>query len=130
MYRLLQQLAASGGTVPLNEAELRGLPGVGEYCAAALVSLHAGQRAVVIDSNIVRVLARLIGRPYDGETRRKKWLRDLAAALTPALDHTDYNYGLLDIAMTTCRARPQCNACPIAFACVTGSPEMPAAQRG
>ncbi|MBE0610057.1 MAG: hypothetical protein IH609_11780 [Dehalococcoidia bacterium] len=120
IQELMCHLSEVGDRLPLVQDELMQLPGVGDYCAAALLSLHAGRRAVIIDSNVVRVLARLVGRPFDGETRRKGWLRSLATRLTPALEHQNYNNGLLDIAMTVCVRKPRCFECPLLFGCVTG----------
>jgi len=49
--------------VPVNEEELRSITGVGSYTSAAWLSLHRDQRAVMIDSNIFRWLARMTGQP-------------------------------------------------------------------
>lgn len=130
LYNLLRQLGSTGGWVPSTYDELKKLPGVGDYCASAMLSLHLGKPAAIIDSNIVRVIARVAGRPFGGETRRKRWLRDLADALTPDNEHTTYNYALLDLAMTVCQPRtPRCQACPLANFCVS-SRESSAAQSG
>ena len=123
--RLLQQLAEEivrlDGALPLDQTALEALPGVGPYAAAATLSLHANRRAVPIDSNIVRVLCRLVGATYDGETRRKRWLRELADALTPPRAHRDYNYAVLDLAALVCLPRnPKCDECPMLRWCATG----------
>ncbi|HMS57954.1 MAG TPA: hypothetical protein PKA49_03790 [Tepidiformaceae bacterium] len=120
LQELLVELGTIGDELPLVQNELVKLPGVGDYCAAALLSLHADRRAVIIDANVVRVLARLVGKSFDGETRRRRWLRELAARLTPEAGHQDYNYGLLDIAMTICRRPPRCSVCPLRPYCATG----------
>ena len=49
-----------GGTVPSSVADLRELPGVGSYTAAAVASFAYGQRHAVLDTNVRRVLARLV----------------------------------------------------------------------
>ncbi len=73
---------------------------------------------MIIDANVVRVICRLVGEPYDGETRRKRWLMDLAERLTPERTFRDYNYALLDLAMVVCLpAAPRCRACPLAAVC-------------
>jgi len=105
-------------TVPRDPRQLKELPGVGSYAASASLSFHAGVRATIIDSNVVRVLCRLVNVPYDGETRRKKWLVDLADKLTPVDDYKDYNYALLDFATVVCRpVRPLCGGCPLTAYC-------------
>ena len=121
LYQLVQEIVRVNGALPLEQTGLEALPGVGPYTAAATLSLHANRRAVLIDSNIVRVLCRLVGATYDGETRRKRWLRELAEALTPARAHRDYNYAVLDLAALVCLPRnPKCDECPVLRWCTTG----------
>ena len=121
LYRLAQEIGRMAGAPPLNQPALERLPGVGPYVAAATLSLHANRRAVPIDSNIVRVLCRLVGAPYDGETRRKRWLRELAELLTPPRAHRAYNYAVLDLAALVCLPRkPNCDECPVLKWCATG----------
>jgi len=59
---------AERGGFPDSEAELRRLPGLGAYTAAAVAAIAFGRRAVVIDANVERVIARLfaIGEPLPG----------------------------------------------------------------
>ena len=121
LCQLAHEIARRDGELPLDPKALEALPGVGPYAAAATLSLHANRRAVLIDSNIVRVLCRLVGAEYDGETRRKRWLRDLAEAMTPPRAHRTYNYAVLDLAALVCRPRaPKCDECPIRAWCITG----------
>ncbi len=63
-----------GGTVPSSVAALRALPGVGSYTAAAVASFAYGQRHAVLDTNVRRVLARLVSgvpRPTASPTTRR-----------------------------------------------------------
>ena len=121
LHQLAREIARRDGTLPLDQRALEALPGVGPYAAAATLSLHANRRAVLIDSNIVRVLCRLVGTAHDGETRRKRWLRELAEALTPPRAHRAYNYAVLDLAAIVCLPRtPKCEECPILRWCSTG----------
>ena len=122
LHGLAKCIGRLRGRLPRDQMELERLPGVGPYAAAAALSLHGDRRAVIIDSNVVRVLSRLVGRPYDGETRREKWLLELADELTPHHDFRCYNYALLDLAILICRpSRPNCEVCPIRSWCATGS---------
>lgn len=124
---LLQRLAdeiARMGRVPTDERVLRGLPGVGAYVAAAYRSLHCGERSVLIDANVVRWLCRMTGRPMDGETRRKRWVLDLADELTPRRAFRDYNYAVLDFTMRVCAQPPVCERCPVREFCVFGRRPM------
>ena len=109
-----------GGQVPQDEAALLALPGVGAYTAAAVRAFAFGRRAVVLDTNVRRVL----GRHADGvalppptqtvaETAR-------AAALTPPDDATAVRWALatMELGALVCTARaPRCEACPLAASC-------------
>ena len=55
-----REVARRGG-FPTTEAELRALPGIGAYTAAAIAAIAFGRRALVMDTNVERVLARLHG---------------------------------------------------------------------
>ena len=119
--QLARAIAERDGDIPTTVNELRELPGVGPYVAAATAALHAGNRAAIVDANIVRLLCRLTGQEYDGETRRKRWLLDLADRLTPEVEFRAYGYAALDLSMTLCRPRqPSCADCPLVDLCVTG----------
>ncbi len=121
LYRAAQAIAERGGAPPEDPDQLRELPGIGPYASAAWLSLHRGRRAVLVDNNVARWLARMTGRPYDGETRRKRWLLELADALTPQRDFRAYNYAVLDFTMTICTPRPpKCDACPLRADCAYG----------
>jgi A/G-specific adenine glycosylase len=99
--------------------DLVDLPGVGPYVASAVISLHIGNRAVIVDSNVVRVLSRITGAKYNAETRRQKWLLDLADYLTPKYPR-EYNYALLDLGIQVCSPRiPACDRCPLVEMCRT-----------
>lgn len=102
------------GEVPSDLEGLTKLPGVGQYAASAYLSLHLGRRAVLIDSNIVRLLGRMFGFPVDAETRRKRWLLEIADKLTPTRAFQQYNFALLDLAMNLCGIHPRCGECPLA----------------
>src|ERR1700730_4705162 len=52
-----------GGVLPNTAAELRTLPGIGEYTCAAIASIAFGESIAVVDGNVERVLLRLTGRP-------------------------------------------------------------------
>lgn len=106
-----------GGVFPGNEGELRGLPGIGAYTAAAIVAIAFGRRAVVVDGNVERVVARLfaVGEPLPGA--RKK-LRELTDTLTPDQGAGDFAQAMMDLGATICTPRsPDCGRCPIARSC-------------
>ena len=113
LKQLFDYLAMNDGKVPATREELLQLPAVGPYVAAAMLSLHCGQRDVLIDANIVRWLCRLVGRPMDGETRRKQWLIELAEDVTPHRKVREFNYAALDFTMQICAKVPKCSQCPL-----------------
>ena len=120
-----REVAARGG-FPAAENELRQLPGVGAYTAAAIAAIAFDRRAVVVDTNVERVVARLHGidRPV-AEARSE--IRAWADAMTPDHRSGDYAQALMDLGATICRPRnPDCAACPLASGCLafaSGAPE-------
>ena len=110
-----------GGEVPADHAALLALPGVGPYTAAAIASFAFGDRQVVLDTNVRRVLARLVGGqqlPAPSVTRAE---RDRAAALLPADGPTaaKWSVGVMELGALVCTAaRPRCGVCPLAGRCV------------
>lgn len=113
---------ATKGNIPTDQESLIKLPGVGPYVSAAWLGFHGGKRSTIIDANVVRFICRITGNSYDGETRRKKWLVDLADSLTPKTKWKEYNYSILDFTMQICTKKPKCNLCPIGIElCKTGA---------
>lgn len=107
--------------VPDSE-ELCSITGVGAYTAAAWMSLHRGQRAVIVDSNVFRWLGRMTSQPYHRDPRHTGWVNDLAGRLTPRRSFRDYNYAVLDFTMSICTPRaPNCPRCPLREMCAYGS---------
>jgi len=117
-----------GGDVPRSLDALMALPGIGPYCARAVLAFGFGARAAPVDTNIGRVLARAIaGRQLSsGEAQR------LADSLLPA-DARSWSLALMDLGAVLCRPRgPQCVSCPIGGAgrCVWRPPDPDARAEG
>jgi A/G-specific adenine glycosylase len=118
-------VAARGG-FPETEEELRKLPGIGDYTAAAIAAIAFGHRAVVIDTNVARVIARLnaLDQPL---VSAKAIVRELADAMTPEYGAGDFAQAMMDLGATVCRPRqPLCSECPLAHDCAafaSGAPE-------
>ena len=106
------------GFIPEEKQELLNLPGVGDYIAAAYLSLHLNIPDTIIDSNVVRLYGRLFGFKTTPETRRKKWFKELAKRMTPDNDHRLYNYGMIDLTREVCKYKPECEVCPLQSDCV------------
>ena len=117
---------AALGTFPPTEAELRKLPGLGAYTAAAVAAIAFGERAVVVDANVERVVARLYAI---GEERPKarKAVAAAAEAITPDERSGDFAQAMMDLGATICTVRdPGCSRCPLSTACVARTEEDPA----
>lgn len=121
LYRAAIAVNDAGGAPPESDADLRRIPGVGPYTAAAWLSLHRNKRAVIVDANVSRWLSRMTGRPYERDPRHIRWVNELADCLTPKRAFRDYNYAVLDFTMTVCTPRaPRCGDCPIRRYCWYG----------
>ena len=106
-----------GGIFPEAEEELRELPGIGDYTAAALAAIAFHQPAVVVDGNIERVTARAfaIEEPLP---RGKKIIKEAAAAITPHERAGDFAQAMMDLGAGICRPKdPQCLLCPVRTYC-------------
>jgi A/G-specific adenine glycosylase len=71
------------GRLPASSAELRTLPGIGEYTAAAIASIAFGEAVAVVDGNVERVILRLTGRADEATAAAKAFVRAQAQALVP-----------------------------------------------
>ncbi len=109
-----------GGQVPSTYAELLALPGVGAYTAAAVYAFAFGGRATVVDTNVRRVLTRIVlgqALPAVSLTRAEQ---DLATAMLPTADADSvrWNVAAMELGALVCTARsPACTRCPVASQC-------------
>jgi len=121
--------ARHGGTVPDDIDALRALPGIGSYTAAAVASFAFGQRHAVLDTNVRRVLARLVaGQPRPGRAPSVAERR-MAEALLPAQPAVAarWSVAVMELGALVCTAAsPRCADCPVARQCAwlaAGRPE-------
>ena len=109
-----------GGEVPASYDDLRALPGVGDYTAAAIATFAHGRRHVVLDTNVRRVLARAVSGvefPSRAPTRAE---RELAAGLLPEDEATaaTWSVAVMELGALVCTAaRPRCDRCPWSATC-------------
>ena len=106
-----------GGKFPTEESELRKLPGIGGYTAAAISAIAFGRRATPVDGNIERVVARLfaVTTPLP---EAKSAIKALAETLTPARRPGDFAQATMDLGATICTPRrPACGLCPVRTDC-------------
>jgi A/G-specific adenine glycosylase len=121
--------ARHGGTVPDDIDALLALPGIGSYTAAAVASFAFGQRHAVLDTNVRRVLARLVaGQPRPGRVPSVAERR-MAEALLPAPPAVAarWSVAVMELGALVCTAAsPRCADCPVARQCAwlaAGRPE-------
>jgi A/G-specific adenine glycosylase len=111
------------GSIPEDEKDFKALPGVGDYTAAAVLSLAFRRPLAAVDGNVVRVLTRVFGIEDDvtsGRTRRR--LQELAAALLETRDPGRYNESVMELGATVCVPRnPKCGVCPLETCCVASA---------
>jgi A/G-specific adenine glycosylase len=103
---------------PEDEAGLRALPGIGPYTAAAIAAIAFNRRAVVVDGNVERVVARLfaVDTPLP---KAKPAVTVLAAGITPDARPGDYAQAMMDLGATICTPRaPACPLCPLDSLCL------------
>ncbi len=117
---------AALGRFPHTERDLRALPGLGAYTAAAVAAIAFGERAVVIDANVERVVARLYA-VTDPLPAARKALYKLTDQITPASRSGDFAQAMMDIGSGICTSRdPQCQICPLADLCAARKQGDPA----
>jgi len=109
-----------GGALPADPDALCQLPGIGRSTAAAIVAQAFDRRAVILDGNVKRVLARhagVSGWPGAPAVERELWRE--ADRRTPDERAADYTQAIMDLGATVCRrSSPACYACPVAADCV------------
>ena len=118
--------AMPGGRFPDTEEELRRLPGIGAYTAAAIAAISFGRAAAVVDGNVERVMSRL----FNLETPLPDLKREVRVALLPLVPEYrpgDFAQAMMDLGATICSPkRPRCMLCPLRSDCrviEAGDPE-------
>jgi A/G-specific adenine glycosylase len=127
MHACAREVARRGGAFPQSEAELRALPGIGAYTAAAIAAIAFDQHASPVDGNIARIMTRL--RAIDAPiAKARSAIAGAAAALTPTDRPGDFAQALMDIGATICTSRsPDCPACPLRPGCAAAATPEPQA---
>jgi A/G-specific adenine glycosylase len=101
-----------GGKVPDAPADLKKLPGIGDYTAAAMASIAYGVRAPALDANNIRVWSRLL------TSNDRKRIAGIFARILPSDRPGDFNQALMDLGTSVCTPRkPECPACPLSPWC-------------
>lgn len=102
-----------GGMVPDSLSALLALPGIGPYTARAVLVFAFEQDEAVLDTNVARIAARVLGRPLGRASAQA-----VLDASVPEGDGWAWNQALIDIGSRHCRSRrPLCEGCPLAAGC-------------
>ncbi|MBP9675806.1 MAG: A/G-specific adenine glycosylase [Anaerolineaceae bacterium] len=115
--RIIQQ--EHGGALPRSYSQLRKLPGIGAYTAAAIASIAFAEDYAVVDGNVKRVLARVLPyiKPVNTPSAEKE-LQALAQMLLAPGKASSYNQAVMELGALVCLPRnPLCEACPLTEIC-------------
>ncbi len=103
-----------GGRIPHDVRDLQQLPGVGPYTASALLSFAFGAHVPVVDTNVRRVLVRMLsGRDHAAPVR----IALLARAALPRGRSSPWAQALMDVGALFCKPTPKCSLCPARADC-------------
>jgi A/G-specific adenine glycosylase len=118
------------GSIPTTEIELRKLPGIGEYTAAAMVAFAFKGRSLVLDINIRRLFSRLyqgIDTPTAAPTKAE---RVEYAEYIPTMQPHIWAAATMELGALICTAKiPLCGRCPVADQCAWRSLDYPTSDR-
>lgn len=119
LHRAARMLVGRGGRLPDRWEDFRALPGVGDYIAAAVLSIAFGRPHAVVDGNVKRVLARL--RKLTAPVNRPASHPIFQAEADRLLDRRrpgDFNQALMELGALVCTpASPHCAGCPLLRCC-------------
>ena len=111
LHAAAQSIIAGDG-VPTTLADLLALPGVGAYTARAVLAFAYEADVGVVETNIARLLARVVGQPMSPAE-----VQAVADSLVPAGDAWTWNQVLMDLGAAVCRPAPRCTECPLGRWC-------------
>ncbi len=108
------------GQIPGTANELKGLPGIGHYTAAAIASIAFGEPVAAVDGNIKRIYSRILSlQEALGSARFEQVVEDYAQTVLPSERSGDFNQALMDLGANLCLPRqPLCLACPVQDYCL------------
>ena len=110
-----------GGVFPSDYDGVRGLPGVGDYTAGAILSIAFGKPFPAVDGNVLRVVSRVAASREDTDLPKvRKELTGALAAVYPAGQCSEFTQSLMELGATVClpNGAPLCMACPLAGICL------------
>jgi len=130
LHRCAQTIVSEyQGEFPVHSLDaMKNLPGIGPSTAAAICAFSTGQRAVILDGNVKRVVARYFAiEGWYGKTQVTKQLWQAADQLTPNEQLPEYTQAIMDLGATLCtRSKPKCDICPVASGCAAKAQKLTA----
>ena len=109
-----------GGSLPHTATELRRLPGVGDYTAAAIASISRNEAVAVVDGNVERVLTRVMGKAVGRRSGAAARVKQTAALLLEPTAPGAFNQAMMELGATVCLPHiPRCAECPVQEFCET-----------
>ncbi len=121
-------VAEHGGTLPRDPEALLALPGIGPFTAAIVRTFGFEEDAPAVDTNIVRVVGRLVfGDLQPARDTPRAEIDAATAALFPAGEGARWNPALMDYGARVCTPRPRCEVCVVASMC-TARPRFAAGE--
>jgi len=113
-------MADHEGRLPSDQPRLQKLPGIGDYIAAAVLSIAFDQPYPVVDGNVKRVLARLFKMDIPvNQSASFKQFHAVATELLEAQHPGDFNQAMMELGALICTpTQPSCDTCPVSFACL------------
>jgi A/G-specific adenine glycosylase len=113
------QLMCESGGFPSTHAGILGLPGIGDYTAAAVLSIAFDLPYAVLDGNVMRVVSRLFADSTDiASSLGKKHFSKLASELLDRENPGAFNQAMMELGATVCAPKnPQCLLCPASGVC-------------
>ena len=110
-----------GGVFPSDYDGVRGLPGIGDYTAGAILSIAFGKPFPAVDGNVLRVVSRVAASREDIDSPKiRKELTAALAAVYPAGQCSEFTQSLMELGATVClpNGAPLCLTCPLAGICL------------
>ncbi|MDX1740200.1 MAG: A/G-specific adenine glycosylase [Rhodothermales bacterium] len=120
MHRAAQMIVRDmGGQFPASYSDVRSLPGVGPYTAAAVMSIAHGAPYAAVDGNVIRVLSRLFEMSDDPRSAAgRRAFDERATSLLDVERPGSFNEAMMELGATVCLpANPKCDDCPLSELC-------------
>ena len=108
------------GSLPRTADQLKEIPGIGPYTAAAIASIAFHEPVAVVDGNVERVMTRLLGPGKSGSLPSDLMIRNAATRLLAVEQPGTFNQAVMELGATVCLPRwPRCDKCPVQELCRT-----------